>query len=194
MAIEIHSNEVHSTPLPSATVMLLRDSASGPEVLMMRRHSDSSVLGGVHVFPSGKLDPPDGRVDAALLDQPLHQLQQALNQSGLDAQTAAGLHLTALRETFEECGLLLCGGVTPDVLRQAQELVREGRGFVATLQQLGLAVETRHLAPWSRWITPRVPSVSNKRFDTRFFVALAPDRIETVSKSPPTNAQTLLEG
>lgn len=174
MAIEINSNEVHSAPLASATVMLLRDGLGGPEVLMMRRHGDSSVLGGVHVFPGGKLDPPDRLVDAALLDQPLHQLQQALNQSGLDAQTAAALHITALRETLEECGLLLCQGVAPEVLRQARDRIRAGHGFVATLGQLGLAIETRQLAPWSRWITPRVPSVSNKRFDTRFFVAQAP--------------------
>jgi 8-oxo-dGTP pyrophosphatase MutT (NUDIX family) len=113
-------------------------------------------------------------VDAALLDQPPHQLQQALNQSGLDARTAAALHITALRETFEECGLLLCRGVAPDVLQQARERIRAGHGFVATLQGLGLTIETRQLAPWSRWITPRVPSVSNKRFDTRFFVAQAP--------------------
>jgi 8-oxo-dGTP pyrophosphatase MutT (NUDIX family) len=174
MAIEINFNEVHSAPLASATVMLLRDSLGGPQVLMMRRHGNSNVLGGVHVFPGGKLDPPDCMVDASLLDQPLLQLQQALNQSGLDAQTAAGLHIAALRETLEECGLLLCRGVAPDVLRQARERIRAGHGFVATLRQLGLAIETSHLAPWSRWITPRVASVSNKRFDTRFFVAEAP--------------------
>jgi 8-oxo-dGTP pyrophosphatase MutT (NUDIX family) len=174
MAIEIHSQEVHSAPLASATVMVLRDGPDGPEVLMMRRHGNSNVLGGVHVFPGGKLDPPDCSVDPALLDQPLHQLHSALNESELDEQTAAGLHLAALRETFEECGLLLCRGVTPDVLQQAQDLVGAGLSFYATLQQLGLPLETNHLAPWSRWITPRVPSVSNKRFDTRFFVAQAP--------------------
>ncbi len=174
MALEINFDAVHSAPLPSATVMLLRDSADGPEVLMMRRHGNSSVLGGAHVFPGGKLDPPDCRVDAALLDQPLQRLHAALGQSDLDQRSAAGLHVAALRETFEECALLLCSGIAPDVLRQAQELVRAGAGFLATLQQLGLVLETRRLAPWSRWITPRVPSVSNKRFDARFFVAQAP--------------------
>ncbi len=174
MAIEINSQEVHGAPQASATVMLLRDSASGPEVLMMRRHTDSNVLGGVHVFPGGKLDPPDLLTDAALLDRSPQQLQQALNQDGLDARTAAALHVTALRETFEECGLLLCRDLAPDVLQQARQRIRAGHGFVAILRQLGLALETSQLAPWSRWITPRVPSVSNKRFDTRFFVAQAP--------------------
>ncbi|MFZ4480360.1 MAG: NUDIX hydrolase [Rhodoferax sp.] len=204
MAIEINSDEVHSAPLPSATVMLLRDSAHGPEVLMMRRHGNSNVLGGVHVFPGGKLDPPDCSVDAALLDQPLHRLHQALNQSDLDERTAAGLHVAALRETFEECGLLLCRGASPDVVRQAQQLARAGQGFLATVQQLGLALQTRELAPWSRWITPRVPSVSNKRFDTRFFVAQAPhsqqarhdehEATETVWLNPRAGLQQYWDG
>ena len=204
MAIEINSDEVHSAPLPSATVMLLRDSADGPEVLMMRRHGNSSVLGGVHVFPGGKLDAPDCRVDVALLDQPLQRLHEALSQSDLDQRTAAGLHVAALRETFEECGLLLCSRVAPDVLRQAQELVRAGQGFLATLQQLGLALETRRLAPWSRWITPRVPSISNRRFDTRFFVAQAPqgqqarhddhEATETVWLNPRAGLRQYWEG
>ena len=171
MALEIHSVEIHTAPLASATVMLLRDSALGPEVLMMRRHGNSNVLGGVHVFPGGKLDCADGEVAEDCFDQPLQHLLQALKQADLDAKTAASLYVTALRETFEECGLLLCDEIAPEVLQQARALLRDGHGFAAILQQLGLPLQTRHLAPWSRWITPRVPSVSHKRFDTRFFVA-----------------------
>lgn len=174
MAIEIHSQEVHSAPLASATVMVLRDSPLGPEVLMMRRHGDSNVLGGVHVFPGGKLEEQDCHVDPALLDQPLQALHAALGQAELDATTAAGLHIAALRETFEECGLLLAPDLDPAVLRQAHALIRAGQDFVATLLTLGLPLQTARLLPWSRWITPRVPSISNKRFDTRFFVAEAP--------------------
>ena len=70
MVIEINSDEVLTAPVASATVMVLRDSPNGPEVLMMRRHGNSSVLGGAHVFPGGKLDPQDVQVDPALLDQP----------------------------------------------------------------------------------------------------------------------------
>ena len=180
MALEIHSTEVHTAPLASATVMLLRDSALGPEVLMMRRHGNSNVLGGVHVFPGGKLDGADGEVAEELFDQPLQHLLQALKQEDLDAKTAAALYITALRETFEECGLLLCDGVAPQVLLQARALLRDGQAFAAVLQQLGLPLQTRHLVPWSRWITPRVPSVSPKRFDTRFFVAQAPQGQEAL--------------
>ena len=174
MAIEINSDIVDTPPLPSATVMVLRDSASGPEVLMMRRHGQSSVLGGAHVFPGGKLDAADHAPEADALDQPLAQLQARLGERDLDAATAAALHVAALRETFEECGLLLGQSATPAQLAQLQALLRSGLPFVAALQQMGQRPATAALVPWSRWITPRVPSVTNKRFDTRFFVTLAP--------------------
>ncbi len=180
MALEIHSDEVHTAPLHSATVMLLRDSAFGPEVLMMRRHGNSNVLGGVHVFPGGKLDRADGEFAEDSFDQPLQHLLQALKQVDLDAKTAAALYVTALRETFEECGLLLCDGVAPEVLLQARALLSAGQGFMGVLQKLGLPLQTRHLIPWSRWITPRVASLTHKRFDTRFFVAQAPQGQEAL--------------
>jgi 8-oxo-dGTP pyrophosphatase MutT (NUDIX family) len=180
MAIEIHSDEVHTAPLDSATVMLLRDSALGPEVLMMRRHGNSNVLGGVHVFPGGKLDSADGEVTKDLFDQPLEYLLRALRQDDLDVKTAAALYVTALRETFEECGLLLCDGVAPQLFQQARAMLRAGQGFMGVLQQLALPLQTRHLIPWSRWITPRVASLTHKRFDTRFFVARAPQEQEAL--------------
>ena len=204
MALEINSVEIHTPPRASATVIVLRDGPAGLEVLMVRRHGNSNVLGGAHVFPGGKLDPQDSQVDAALLDQPLQHLHAALNEPALDAALAAGLHVAALRETFEECGLLLGGGVQPAVLQQAREQVRAGQGFVAMLQQLGLSLETSRLAPWSRWITPRVPSITNKRFDTRFFVAEAPpgqdarhdnhEATETVWLHPRTGLQQYWDG
>ena len=59
MAIDINNDVVLTPPVPSATVILLRDAAEGLQVLLMRRHAASGVLGGVHVFPGGKLDPAD---------------------------------------------------------------------------------------------------------------------------------------
>ena len=204
MALEINSDVVHMAPLASATVIVVRDGPDGPEVLMVRRHGNSKVLGGAHVFPGGKLDPQDSQVDVGLLDLPLQRLHAALHEPTLDAALAAGLHIAALRETFEECGLLLGGDVDPQVLDRAREQVRAGQGFVATLQQLGLPLETSRLAPWSRWITPRVPSITNKRFDTRFFVAEAPpgqdadhdnhEATETVWLAPRTGLQQYWDG
>ena len=78
------------------------------------------------------------------------------------------------RETLEESGLLIGHSVTSEQLKKARANLSEGLGFAATLQGLGLPLLTQGLAPWSRWITPRMPSVMNKRFDTRFFIAKAP--------------------
>ncbi len=204
MVIEVNSDEIHTAPLASATVMVLRDSPQGPEVLMMRRHGNSSVLGGAHVFPGGKLDPQDCQVNASRLDQPAQRLQHALGQPGLDPLTAAGLHVAALRETFEECGLLLAHASNPAALATAREQIGAGHDFVSTVLRLGLTLETARLAPWSRWITPRVPSVTRSRFDTRFFVAEAPsgqtachddhEATETVWLHPRTGLQQYWDG
>lgn len=138
MALEINDEVVLTPPVPAATVMLLRDADEGLQVLLMRRHAASGVLGGVHVFPGGKLDPADRTLPTTDVSA-AHV--QALAEPALDAATAAALYLAAVRETCEECGLRL---------------------------------DVASLWPWSRWITPRQPSVTNKRFDTRFFVAAAP--------------------
>jgi 8-oxo-dGTP pyrophosphatase MutT (NUDIX family) len=147
MALEIHFDAVDSTPIDSATVMVLRDGAQGLEVLMVRRHGDSGVLGGVHVFPGGKLDAVDGTSLLVGASRDASWYPDTLGEPGLPVTVARGLFAAAVRETREECGL-------------------------------DLPVDT--LWPWSRWITPRQPSVTRKRFDTRFFVAPAPAGQEAV--------------
>ena len=174
MALTINSDTVHTAPVPSATVMVVRDAAQGLEVLLVRRHGNSGVLGGVHVFPGGKLDAADHEVDPTALDQSPQDCAVRLNEPGLEPGTALGLHVAALRETFEESGLLLGQVHRPDLAPRVRELTAAGTGFAAALRQLGCTVSTASVLPWSRWVTPRVPSVTNKRFDTRFFVAAAP--------------------
>lgn len=174
MALQIHSDVIHTPPVPSATVMVVRDGLSGLEVLMVRRHGNSGVLGGAHVFPGGKLDAADTQVDAATLDQPAAGCVQALAEPTLDPATAVGLHVAALRETFEECGLLLGPLATPERARQVRTHLQDGLGFVTALQRTGMPLPVSSVRPWSRWVTPRVASVTSKRFDTRFFVAAAP--------------------
>ncbi|MGQ2981600.1 MAG: NUDIX hydrolase, partial [Polaromonas sp.] len=89
--------------------------------------------------------------------------------------TAAALYVAALREAFEESGVLFAQGAaaTPPAA-QAAALLRDGASFNAVLAQMALRLQTRAILPWSRWITPVRPSVMNKRFDTRFFVAAVP--------------------
>jgi len=174
MAIPFFGDAVDTPALPSATVMLLREGAARLEVLLIRRHGNTAVLGGVHVFPGGKLDPAD-QVDATVaMDLSPELCRQRLAEPDLAPERALALHLAALRETFEECGLL--PGSVADTARLAalRERTMAGANLCGAAGALGLELKLSALLPWSRWITPRQPSVTNKRFDTRFFVALAP--------------------
>ncbi|RJP67171.1 MAG: NUDIX hydrolase [Comamonadaceae bacterium] len=175
MAIALNSDEVLTPPVASATVMVVRDSPAGLQVLLVRRHGNSGVLGGVHVFPGGKLDAADRLADAAALDRPADACLASLGEPGLDVHTALGLHVAALRETFEECGLLLGQAHGAAHVQPVREQTAAGIAFAEALRALGLPLATASVQPWSRWVTPRVPSVTNKRFDTRFFVAAAPE-------------------
>ncbi|CAN1541000.1 MutT NTP pyrophosphohydrolases including oxidative damage repair enzymes [Burkholderiaceae bacterium] len=171
--MDINSIEVTAPPIPAATVVMLRDGAAGLEVFLLRRHSASAVLGGVFVFPGGKLD----RLDAdpglhARLDHAPDVLHQRLRESDVSTDTAASLWVAALRESFEECGVLFAQGGAQGL--HWDGLRHEEGAFADLIHRHDLQLQCEALWPWSRWITPRVPSVTNKRFDTRFFVARAP--------------------
>ncbi|TNF63363.1 MAG: NUDIX hydrolase [Burkholderiales bacterium] len=176
MAIPFFGDAVDTPPLPSSTVMLLREGAPGLEVLLMRRHANTAVLGGVHVFPGGKLDAADRDVGAQGLELDLdaEACRLRLAEPQLEPGQALALHLAALRETFEECGLLPGADASARDLGALRERMQAGSNLRDAAAGLGLALRLSALLPWSRWITPRQPSVSHKRFDTRFFVALAP--------------------
>lgn len=175
MAIPFLSQEITTPPLPSATVMVVRDGPVGLEVLMVRRHSNAGVLGGVHVYPGGKLDPTDflsndggGDLDAATC-------ARRLGEDELPADNAVALHVAALRETWEEVGLVLGQAQLGEDTRAAlSQAVRAGQPWRDAMMAQALPLKLSALVPWSRWITPRLPSVSSKRFDTRFFLAVAP--------------------
>ena len=178
MAFEINSQAVDSVPLPSATVMVVRegDGAHAMEVLMMRRHANSGVLGGAHVFPGGKVDAADQAAGEALWDRSVAACRQALNEPGLDDGLALGLFAAAVRETFEECGLVLSApsGRHADAVAAVRSAMAQGAHFVKAMQSVGDPWAASALLPWSGWVTPRVPSMMSKRFDTRFFLAVAP--------------------
>ncbi|MBC7548074.1 MAG: NUDIX domain-containing protein [Polaromonas sp.] len=173
--MDLNSDLVTGLARPAATVILLRDGTRGLEVFLLKRHSLSDVLGGVFVFPGGKVDPLDAELDkAAFLDQSPADLHSALNEPDISHATAAGLYVAAVREVFEESGVLFAGGATLAHAMRATALASKGLAFDAVLSRLQLRLQTRSLTPWSRWITPTLPSVTNKRFDTRFFVAAVP--------------------
>jgi 8-oxo-dGTP pyrophosphatase MutT (NUDIX family) len=182
--MQLNSEIITTPPRASATVVLLRDEPQkGLQVFLLRRHTASAVLGGAFVFPGGKLDEADcSPAVHTYLDTSSQVLHCILGESGLAEHTAAGLYVAAVREVLEECGVLYARASDSQVLahgaeqrQQWQQALHGGQSFVEVLQSAGLRVDTQHLAPWSRWITPIQPSVTNKRFDTRFFVAVLPD-------------------
>ena len=129
------------TPRLAASLILLRDAAAGPEVLMVERTGSASYAAGKFVFPGGTVD----AADAAL--------------SGPEA----ALRVAAIRETYEECGLLLA---EPAPVRSGLD-----QDFATLVQRTGCALATQSLVPFAHWITP--PHLP-KRFDTHFFLAPAP--------------------
>jgi 8-oxo-dGTP pyrophosphatase MutT (NUDIX family) len=159
----------------AATVVMLRDAPGGLEVFLIKRHGLSDVLGGAYVFPGGKVDSGDALLDMqAHLDAHPDHLHAVLGEPELGVLAAAGIYVTALREAFEETGVLYARGADGALAARATALLREGRAFDEVIALLRLRLTASELVPWSRWITPRVPSVSSKRFDTRFFVAAVP--------------------
>jgi 8-oxo-dGTP pyrophosphatase MutT (NUDIX family) len=170
--MELNSEIPTAPPRDAATVVMLRDTPQGLEVFLVKRHGLSDVLGGAYVFPGGKLDDSDAQVDPLIhLDQGPHDLHAALGEPQTDVRTATSLYVAAIREAFEESRVLFTDDIQTAraALAQAPALP-----FNAMLGALAVRLQTRNVLPWSRWITPRMPSVTNKRFDTRFFVAALP--------------------
>lgn len=163
-------------PRDAASVVLLRDGPTGLEVFLVQRHGASDVLGGAHVFPGGKVDDADALLATAqYLDQPVAPLLAQLAEPGLGANAAAGLFVAAIREAWEECGVLFAEAHTCAAPTPAPD-----SDFAHMLARRGLRLQTRHLAPWSRWITPLLSPTMSRRFDTRFFLAALPQGQEAI--------------
>lgn len=170
--MELQTFHNHGPAAPSATVVLLRDGADGLEVFLLRRHAQSEVLGGAYVFPGGKLDSADAHW-ADRLDCTPAALHERLGEPDLQADGAAALFVAAIRELFEETGLLFAP-VAPAQADAAWTALRRGQGFDTVLAPLGVPLIASALQPWSRWVTPTLSSVVRRRFDTRFFLATVP--------------------
>ncbi len=171
------NNEIITTPpVDAASVLLLRDSDQGLQVLLLRRHQASQVLGGAYVFPGGKLDAEDHTPEVLQsLSEAPERLRQRLHEAAIEPARAAGLFMAALREAFEECGVLAGQDhAGPALAAQLRKQMVQG-SWHQSLREGQLQLRTDLLLPWSRWITPRQPSVTNKRFDTRFFLASVVD-------------------
>ena len=173
--MEINSERIARPVRAAASVVMLRDGPGGLEVFLLKRHGLSDVLGGAYVFPGGKVDAQDATLDCdTCLDLRPAAMHEALNEPGLSEVEAAALHVAALREAFEETGVLYAAGAGAQEAALAWQLLREGRAFDEVLTLMALRLQAGALHPWSRWITPAVGGVMRKRFDTRFFLAAVP--------------------
>jgi 8-oxo-dGTP pyrophosphatase MutT (NUDIX family) len=174
--MELNTQPLQGPVRSAASVVMLRDGQDGLEVFLLKRHGLSDVLGGVYVFPGGKVDPDDALPDLhARLDLPAENLHAALGEPDVDKPGAAALHVAALREAFEETGVLYAQGAGAQQAAMAWDLLRQGHSFSQILQSMSLRLQASRLQPWSRWITPVVGAVVRKRFDTRFFLAPVPE-------------------
>jgi 8-oxo-dGTP pyrophosphatase MutT (NUDIX family) len=196
------------TPLPAATVTLVRDGAQGLEVLMMKRNLQSAFVPGRYVFPGGAVDRADaaGEVYARCmgLDDTAASRRLGVAADGL------AYWIAAIRESFEEAGLLLARaeGGQPVERAQAAELARHRKAvaagelaFDALLRDAGLTLALDELVYFAHWITP---VGSPRRYDTRFFIARAPagqepvhdneETIESVWVSPRAGVERYREG
>jgi len=191
--MQLNEETIESPPRPAASLLMLRDvpTKSGGtqmEVFLMKRHSNSKVLGGAYVFPGGKLDPDDMHVVlAGHLLQSKNELHQHLQEPDQSVEGAAALYVAVLREAFEECGVLFAQQPSAseglDFAQSARVLadqLAKGVSFSEALGALNLLLDTKALCPWARWITPKTPTVSNQRFDARFFVGVMPSGQEAL--------------
>lgn len=160
------------SPYPSATILVLRDAPGGPEVLLLKRHDLSDVLGGAYVFPGGKVEVADDAFSGGL-DRQERELHEALGEPELAPSDAASLYVAAIREAFEEAGVLFAS-VGGDSARTALAHMRGGASFIETMNGLRARPATAMLVPWTRWVTPRNSLRARKHFDARFFVAALP--------------------
>jgi 8-oxo-dGTP pyrophosphatase MutT (NUDIX family) len=165
-------------PRNAATVVLLRPGASaGPEVYLLRRQASMAFAAGMCVFPGGGVDTRDFDADVAWAGPSPSSWAARL---ATDEATARALVCAAVRETFEESGVLLAG-TTPDTVvadttgesweQDRAALVDRSLGFADLLAARGLVLRTDLLAAWAHWITPEFEP---RRYDTRFFVAALP--------------------
>jgi 8-oxo-dGTP pyrophosphatase MutT (NUDIX family) len=159
-------------PIPAATLLLVRDGAAGLEVLMMERHGGSSFAAGALVFPGGAVQSEDS----------LLYLQARCRALPTDDPVMAAAAVAAIRETFEECGILLArrtgetelvsGALHERLVETYQAAVAAtADGWSAMVDAEGLELACDLVVPFAHWITP---ADRPKRFDARFLLAPAP--------------------
>ncbi|MCX7054259.1 MAG: NUDIX domain-containing protein [Proteobacteria bacterium] len=199
-----------TTTIPhAATVLLLRESGDGLQVLLTKRAAGLSFMGGLWVFPGGRMEASDlspelaARSDQAAIADTGSRMLSAdadADTASIDLDTARGLLLAACRETFEESGVLLArprgGGhwgseTLSRVTARRVAASADATEFARMLVDEDLVLDVERLVYWSHWITPAFES---RRFDTRFFaLTVPPDQEASVDRGELTHHAWLSE-
>ncbi|MGX1476420.1 UNVERIFIED_CONTAM: 8-oxo-dGTP pyrophosphatase MutT (NUDIX family) [Streptomyces canus] len=175
-----------AVPRRAATVMLLKDGPAGTVVHMLRRRTSMAFAGGAYAYPGGGVDPRDDE----------HHIHWAgptrawwAARLGVDETTAQAIVCAAVRETYEEAGVLLAGPTSESVVGDTTgaeweadraALVARDLSFAEFLERRGLVLRSDLLGAWTRWITPEFEP---RRYDTWFFVAALPEGQRTRNAS-----------
>jgi len=183
------SGDTPDKPIKDAsTVIVLREADQGLETFLLCRHHQSGFMGGAHVFPGGKVDPSDAEPSwRARVDPPTEEITERLGES--DPEVGLGLLVAAVRETFEEAGVLLASTASGVDLVAARERLHGGASFSALATDVDMKIQSTALTPYARWITPKMES---RRFDTRFYVAVLPEGQSASHDGTETTSATWL--
>jgi 8-oxo-dGTP pyrophosphatase MutT (NUDIX family) len=182
-------------PRNAATVILMRPSGHGPEVYYLRRHTTMEFAGGMCVYPGGGVDPRDFDASVGWAGPSPAEWGARL---GTDEETARALVCAAVRETFEESGVLLAGTSATSVVAdttgedwESDRIALESRELSMTefLTRRGLVLRTDLLGVWDAWLTP---VFEPKRYRTWFFVAALPEGQVTRDVSTESSEVTWL--
>jgi 8-oxo-dGTP pyrophosphatase MutT (NUDIX family) len=179
--------------LPAATVTLVRDTAQGLEVLMLQRNHQSGFMPGMFLFPGGGIDAGD---QAAAVHARCAGIDDAAASAALGMESGGLAYwAAAIRESFEEAGVLLAYDdsgalVNPGAPERVERFEAYRRSLNAgedvlpeMLEREGLRLAVDRLTYFSHWITP---VTAPRRYDTRFFVAVAPDGQEALADAVET--------
>ncbi|OIJ89752.1 NUDIX hydrolase [Streptomyces colonosanans] len=165
------------TPKRAATVMLLKDTDGAPAVHMLRRRASMAFAGGAYAYPGGGVDPRDHDLRIGWAGPTRAWWAHRL---GVDETSAQAIVCAAVRETYEEAGVLLAGPTPQTVIgditgadweTDRAALVARDLSFAEFLDRRGLVLRSDLLGAWTRWITPEFET---RRYDTWFFVAALP--------------------
>jgi 8-oxo-dGTP pyrophosphatase MutT (NUDIX family) len=164
------------TPKDAATVVLLRDTADGPEAFLLRRVVGMAFAGGMSVFPGGGVDRRDADADIAWTGP---NPEWWAEKFACAVPLARALVCAAVRETFEESGVLLAGPDADSVVSDTrpysparQALVDRELSLAQFLANNQLVLRSDLLRPWANWVTP---AEEPRRYDTKFFIAALPE-------------------